>query len=168
MDSLIKYELFNNRIVYFYQITICSLIIITCLICICTGIEIDNEKKNFFAGLLCSIIGYILPNPKLKSIKRENKCNSCHNIDDTDNDNTSVNSNIWTIFGYKFPKSEIVYFSQIIICYIIIIVCLFCLVIGKPSTNDYLYTILTTTSLGYLLPNPKLKKKYGLYRNNPE
>ena len=88
------------------------------------------------------------------------------NEDRVDNDRISINSDVWTLFGYKIPKSEIVFFSQVIICYIIIIISLMCLVIGNPSPNDYLFTILTTTSLGYLLPNPKLKKKYGIHRSS--
>ena len=129
----------------------------------CIGIKIDN----FFPALLGSVIGYILPSPKIKKFKLNGIHNSHHSMDNTDNDHTSINSNIWTIFGYKFPKSEIVYFSQIIICYIIILVCLSCLAIGKPSTNDYLFTLLTTTTLGYILPNPKLKNyKNGIYSNN--
>ncbi len=155
INSFEKNYVNNNRIVYFCQISICFTIILTSIICMSMGIKIDN----FFPALLGSVIGYILPSPKIKNIKINNIQNIHHNTDNTDNDHTSVNSNIWTIFGYKFPKSEIVYFCQIIICYIIIFVSLSCLAIGKPSKNDYLFTLLTTSTLGYILPNPKLKNK---------
>ncbi len=157
----------NNRIEYFCQIIVCFIILITCIICICLNINLNNDKNNFFVALLCSIIGYILPNPSIKKIKSLKKFNSL-NQDEVDNDHVSINSNVWTLFGRKIPKSEIVFFSQVIISYIIIIISLLCLVIGDPSPNDYLFTILTTTSLGYLLPNPKLKKKYGIYRNSSQ
>ena len=100
---------------------------------------------------MCSVIGYILPNPKMKKEEYDN-------VDCVDNENISINSNMWNIFGHKFPKNEIVFFCQIIICYIIIIISLVCLVLDKPSYNDYLFTVLITTTLGYLLPNPQLNK----------
>ncbi len=155
----------NNRIEYFCQMVVCFIILITCIICICLNINLSDDKNNFFVALLCSIIGYILPNPSIKKVKGIKKFPSL-NQDQVDNDRVSINSNVWTLFGHKIPKSEIVFFSQVIISYIIIIISLMCLVIGDPSPNDYLFTILTTTSLGYLLPNPKLKKKYGIHRDS--
>ena len=62
----------------------------------------------------------------------------------------------WKMFGYSIPKAEMVYFSQVIALYIVILVCLVNLCIG--SVRDDIWVSLLSASIGYLLPNPS--KKY--------
>ena len=62
----------------------------------------------------------------------------------------------WKFFGREVPKSEIVFVTQTLILYIVIIVCLVNLSVGKEPSN--LWTALLSSSLGYMLPNPTLKK----------
>lgn len=66
----------------------------------------------------------------------------------------STASDSWVFLGTKLPKSEIVFFSQIIILYIVIITCIVNLSIGNESE---MWLILLSTSLGAILPNPDLK-----------
>lgn len=66
----------------------------------------------------------------------------------------SRTSESWVLLGTKLPKAEIVFFSQIIILYIVIITCIVNLSIGNESE---MWLILLSTSLGAILPNPDLK-----------
>jgi hypothetical protein len=76
--------------------------------------------------------------------------------DVTDGDFTP-NSNmekVWNVFGYSVPKQEVVFFCQVIPLYIVIIVCLVEIILGKGDT-DLWYSLLAG-SIGYLLPNPTI------------
>lgn len=71
--------------------------------------------------------------------------------------NISENStkDSWNVFGYSIPKMEVVFFSQIVILYVVIITCLINLSLGnKPSE---LWVSLLSACIGYLLPNPSIK-----------
>ena len=80
-------------------------------------------------------------------------------------ENSSVGSR-WHLFGYKFPRHEVVYFSQIIIIYMVILTCLINLTIGRGESN--LWTALLASCLGYMMPNPSINKKnYGPLLHHP-
>jgi hypothetical protein len=68
----------------------------------------------------------------------------------------SKSADSWFILGRKVAKSETVFFSQIIIIYIVVITCIVNLSLERGNSN--LWTALLSSSLGYLLPNPKIKK----------
>ncbi len=70
-------------------------------------------------------------------------------------ENTSVQS--WIVFGKHIPKREVVFFSQIVILYIVIITAVVNLSIqnGDPT----LWSTLLGSCLGYVLPNPSLKSQ---------
>lgn len=73
---------------------------------------------------------------------------------------THSNSNIhqqWEFCGHGVPKSEIGFFCQIIILYTVIIISIFNLTKGNGDSN--LWTALLSSSLGYLLPHPTIKKR---------
>ena len=63
----------------------------------------------------------------------------------------------WTLFGHKTQQSKVVFFSQVIILYIIIITCLVNITIESKNFN--LWSTLLASSIGYLLPSPILKNK---------
>ena len=65
-------------------------------------------------------------------------------------------SDKWHVLGSRVPKAEIVYFSQMIIVYIIILASIVNLSIQNGSTE--LWISLLSSCIGYALPNPKLKK----------
>ena len=66
---------------------------------------------------------------------------------------SSVSSDKWYILGRTLPKSEIVFLSQVLILYTVIIASLVNLSLGSTSET---WLILVSTSLGAILPNPQL------------
>ena len=77
----------------------------------------------------------------------------------------SVDDNVdgpdaWHLFGTECPKAEIVFLCQIIVLYTVIVVSIYNLTIGQ--TDSTLWTALLSSSLGYLLPNPSMKRDDGV------
>lgn len=68
-------------------------------------------------------------------------------------DAPSVSSK-WNIMGHKFPRREVVYFSQTFIIYIVILACLINISIGNGESN--LWVALLGSCLGYILPHPSM------------
>ena len=75
-------------------------------------------------------------------------------------DQDSVSSK-WNCFGYKFPRREVVYFSQIIMIYIVILFCLLNLTLNVGASN--LWVALLGSCLGYLLPQPSIDGSFLHY-----
>jgi hypothetical protein len=69
----------------------------------------------------------------------------------------STASHKWNIFHWRFPKSEVVFFAQVFLIYVVVITSIVNLTIG--SSDSKLWTALLTGHIGYLLPNPSLKRK---------
>ena len=69
---------------------------------------------------------------------------------------TSQRSANWFIFGSSLPRTEVVYLSQVILIYIVVIVALVNLSvqIGDPL----LWSTTLGSCLGYLLPSPAIKR----------
>ena len=77
---------------------------------------------------------------------------------------SSTTSESWTMFGKKTQQSKVVFFSQIIAIYIILLVSLISVSLitaGVVFDNGMLslWSTLLASGLGYLLPSPKLKMK---------
>ena len=68
----------------------------------------------------------------------------------------SVTSERWDVLGSRLPKSEIVYFSQMIVVYTIILTSIINL--SLKNGNSELWIALLSSAIGYALPNPNLKK----------
>lgn len=66
-------------------------------------------------------------------------------------------SDNWQLLGYRVSKSEVVFFTQVVLLYIVIVTCIVNLSIKNGDSN--LWTALLSSSLGYILPNPSLKKQ---------
>ena len=66
----------------------------------------------------------------------------------------------WHLFGTECPNEEIVFFCQVIILYTVIVVSIYNLTVGHDDST--LWTALLSSSLGYLLPNPSLKREDGV------
>ena len=71
-------------------------------------------------------------------------------------DHVSQSSRLWNIFGQKMPRNEIVYFTQIILIYVIIGISLYQLTNNQSNTE--LWISLLSANIGYILPSPKIKK----------
>ena len=68
---------------------------------------------------------------------------------------TSAQNGHWKLCGSKFPKNEVVFFTQVILIYTVVITSLVNIALGR---TEELWVVLLTSCLGYLLPNPTLKK----------
>ncbi len=77
-------------------------------------------------------------------------------FENTELEDTGSNSRRWVLFGNTCPKSEIVFFCQIVILYTVILVSIYNLT--KVDGNSNLWTALLSSCLGYLLPNPSMKR----------
>lgn len=75
-------------------------------------------------------------------------------LNDTNEDGTAARD--WSFLGQNFPRAQIVYLSQIVIIYIVIIAAIVNLSISADRPE--LWSSLLSGSLGYLLPSPAIKK----------
>ena len=76
--------------------------------------------------------------------------------EEEDYTDASNDSTPWHLFGIKCPKEEIVFLCQIVILYTVIVISMYNLTVGHDDSN--LWTALLSSSLGYLLPNPTLRR----------
>ena len=63
----------------------------------------------------------------------------------------------WSFLGTSLPKSEIVYFCQMLVVYIIIVTAIVNLSLNSDKTE--LWVSLLSSAIGYALPSPTLNKK---------
>ena len=61
----------------------------------------------------------------------------------------------WPLFGTRVPKTEIVFFTQTILVYTVVLWSFYNLTTNHD--NPTLWTSLLSSCLGYLLPSPSLK-----------
>ena len=62
---------------------------------------------------------------------------------------------LWEVFGRQLPRSEIVFFCQTFIIYIVVVTSLVNLSLKNGPIN--LWIALLSSCLGYLLPHPSMK-----------
>ena len=74
-----------------------------------------------------------------------------------DSPNNSNNDNKWDCCCISLDKNCIVYFTQMFILLIVICVSLYKLIDDDQSSRD-LFVSLLSSSIGYILPSPKLSK----------
>ena len=66
----------------------------------------------------------------------------------------------WTWWGTSCSKEFVVFTSQVILVYIIVITSIINLTLYQDNeSSGKLWTALLSSSIGYLLPNPRLKIK---------
>lgn len=58
--------------------------------------------------------------------------------------------------GGKYPKNEVIFYAQTLLVYIVSIASIANLSFGSPLTS--LWICLLSSTIGYMLPNPKMKK----------
>lgn len=64
-------------------------------------------------------------------------------------------TSMWRLWGSKVPKDEIVFVSQMIVIFSVVVASIYNLTV--TTTRPNLWVALLSSSLGYVLPNPKLK-----------
>ena len=70
-------------------------------------------------------------------------------------DTVSSQKDKWRWCGRSVPKSEIVFFTQMIILYIVI--CTSLVMLSMNNGNGHFWAGMLGSCLGYILPNPKIK-----------
>jgi hypothetical protein len=74
---------------------------------------------------------------------------------------SSVSNASWVICGHPIPKNECIflltYLCQVLVVYIVITASIYNLSVGHDQ-DKVLWTALLSSCLGYILPNPSLKK----------
>ena len=65
----------------------------------------------------------------------------------------------WHFCGKLLPRSEIVFMFQVILVYMVVIVSIVNLTIGRA--DDKLWIALLSSGIGYILPNPTLKQNHN-------
>jgi len=73
-----------------------------------------------------------------------------------DNNSASHRSSKWHFCGHVFPRSEIVFFIQVLMVFIVAIVSIVNITMQHPDSQ--LWIALLSSSVGYLLPSPKMHK----------
>ena len=76
---------------------------------------------------------------------------------DVHQNDTQSNGERWHCLGTRVPRAEIVYFCQMIVVYIVIITSIINLSMENGSKD--LWISLLSSSIGYALPSPNLKKQ---------
>ena len=71
---------------------------------------------------------------------------------------SSAGSTQWKILGGSIPKSQFVFAVQVILIYIIVITSVVNLTINVDESQSKIWIILLSSCLGYILPNPTIKK----------
>ncbi len=69
-------------------------------------------------------------------------------------ESTNQDQDRWIILGKVVPKQEVVFFTQVLILYILIFTCIINL---SLNTSSQLWSSLLSTSVGILLPSPSIK-----------
>lgn len=69
----------------------------------------------------------------------------------------SDDNQTWGVLGRAVPRSEVVFCAQVVLIYIVVIASIVNLSIAKEE-DTRVWLILLSSSLGYLLPSPNLKK----------
>ncbi len=64
----------------------------------------------------------------------------------------------WIMMGRTFPRSEVKFFAQVIILYIVIFTCLANLSFGNGKLNT-LWISVMATSIGSLMPSPHISRR---------
>ena len=66
----------------------------------------------------------------------------------------SRSSKLWRLCGRRLPRSEIVFFCQMVLIYVVVGVSLFNLTSGDGPSK--LWVALLASCLGYILPHPTI------------
>ena len=80
-----------------------------------------------------------------------------------DSPTTSLSNSVgerWSIFASKIKKEQVIYFSQILIVYTVIIAAIVNLSLSaEVPTCSSIWASILSGSVGYVLPAPKIRKR---------
>ena len=76
--------------------------------------------------------------------------------EDSTDAQSEEDSTPWHLFGTVCPKEEILFLCQVLVLFTVILISIYNLTTSHENSN--LWTALLSSSLGYLLPNPTLRR----------
>ena len=62
----------------------------------------------------------------------------------------------WVLFNKHLPRSEIVFFVQTILVFLLATVSVTCLAVAKTCEETTVWVAILSSAVGYMLPAPKL------------
>ena len=62
----------------------------------------------------------------------------------------------WILCGNHLPRSEIVFFVQTVLVFMLVGVSITCLALAKTCEETTVWVAVLSSSVGYMLPSPKL------------
>ncbi len=71
-------------------------------------------------------------------------------------DENNIERRSWILCNQHLPRSEIGFFTQTILVFLIVIVSISCLIIAKTCEETTVWVAILSSSVGYMLPAPKL------------
>ena len=78
-------------------------------------------------------------------------------IDSDHPPSSSASNTAWIWCSQVYPRRQIVFFSQVLLVYILVLTALVNITIRPDDTQ--LWVAVISGAVGYLLPNPKLEEK---------
>lgn len=66
---------------------------------------------------------------------------------------------MWRVLGRRIPSGELVFFGQMIVILCVVIASIYNLSVYRGGKQSELWTALLSSCLGYVLPNPRLKRQ---------
>ena len=88
---------------------------------------------------------------ELQSNTRPKKLDTCDK-----NNRSSRVLGMWRVWGKRVPSSEIVFVCQMTVIFVVVICSIYNLTVDSSRTE--LWTALLSSSLGYILPSPRLRE----------
>ena len=71
-------------------------------------------------------------------------------------DSIQVEERSWVFFDQHFPRSEIVFFVQTILVFLLVTVSITCLAFSTTCEESTVWVAILSSAVGYMLPAPKL------------
>ena len=97
-------------------------------------------------------------------MESQDQADGIFDVDSTVESRMSETNRDWGILGKRFPRSEVRFFAQVLILYVVIITCLVNLSLGKSDLSSLWITLLSS-SIGYMLPSPTIQKPHKSERS---
>jgi hypothetical protein len=77
---------------------------------------------------------------------------------------SSVPSRNWHLGDYKISRSLLVFFSQVVLIYVVVGFSIYNLTFISENTDQKLWVATLASGIGYILPNPTMGGTHGLPR----
>lgn len=121
--------------------------------------SIDRENVDILKDLLMENQWQVIRGDTCSTYKRVLEPHRKTNMQQQRQDSNTR----WTFLGTAIPKSEIVYFCQMFLVYLIVVTSIVNLSMNSGKTE--LWVSLLSSAIGYALPSPSLNKQQHEWRH---